>query len=225
METYFPYIIDYEFTANMEKKLDEISNGKMTKIQVMGSFYKQLMEQITKVSGTKMDKITINSDKVIGQDGEIIYYVTKTKFGDAIKWEEDGEIKYKSLKYLDTSLSNLNLDLCLAFIKYPIDLSDEIKLYKNFKNGTLYLGYNKKYFTVEKEDITLSEAKEVIKGGGKTDESKTNDKFMKDLSKDIKLGKGKYGFYILHNKKFYKAPSDKVTLEEAKKIILEGKKK
>ena len=70
METYFPYIIDYEFTANMEKKLDDIANGKISKIQVMGSFYKQLMEEINKISGQKLEKITINSDKLIGKNDQ-----------------------------------------------------------------------------------------------------------------------------------------------------------
>ena len=65
--------MDVSFTANMEKSLDEISNGKMTKIQVMGSFYKQLMEQITKVSGTKMDKIT--NRKVFSKPKPTIKYI------------------------------------------------------------------------------------------------------------------------------------------------------
>jgi DNA topoisomerase-1 len=219
METYFPYIVDYEFTANMEKKLDDIANGKITKIQVMGSFYKQLVEEINKVSGQKLEKITINSDKLIGKNDDILYYITKTKFGDAIKWEEDGEVKYKSLKYCDTPINKINLDICLNFIKYPIELGEDIKLYKNFKDGTLYLGCNKKYYTIDKENITLAEAKEIIKGGGQNNNK--SEKFMKELGKDFKLWRspkdGKY--FIIHKKKFYPAPNENVTLAEAKKII------
>jgi DNA topoisomerase-1 len=224
METYFPYIVDYEFTANMEKKLDEIANGKMTKIQVMGTFYKQLMTEIAKVSGTKMEKVSINSDKVLGQIGDIQYYLTKTKFGDAIKWDEDGEVKYKSLKYIGVPMSQLNMDIVTEYIKYPKDLSTDIKLYKDFKKGNLFLKFNEKYFNVDKENITLSEAKEIIAGGGKTD-TKPGEKFLKELGKDYKIGKGKYGFYILHNKKFYPAPNEKVTLAEAKKIVENSKDK
>ena len=221
METYFPYIIDYEFTANMEKKLDDIASGKMTKIEIMGSFYKKLVEEIAKLSKVKMDKVTISSDKLIGEANGFAYYVTKTKFGDAIKWEEDGETKYKSLKYLDTSLKNLTLDICLSYIKYPIDLGENIKLYKNSKNGTLYLGVDKKYYTVTNENLTLEDAKKIIASGGEENKSGTtgSDKFLKELNKDIKLGKGKFGFYLIYKKKFYKAPNEKVTLAEAKKII------
>jgi DNA topoisomerase-1 len=222
METYFPYIIDYEFTANMEKKLDDIASGKMTKIEIMGSFYKKLIEEIGKLSKIKMDKVTISSDKLIGEANGFAYYVTKTKFGDAIKWEEDGETKYKSLKYLDTSLKNLTLDICLSYIKYPIDLGENIKLYKNSKNGTLYLGIDKKYYTVTNENLTLEDAKKIIASGGEesTKGATTGgDKFLKELNKDIKLGKGKFGFYLIYKKKFYKAPNEKVTLAEAKKII------
>ena len=85
METYFPYIIDYEFTANMEKKLDDIASGKMTKIEIMGSFYKKLVEEIGKLSKVKMDKVTISSDKLIGEANGFAYYVTKTKFSSKNK--------------------------------------------------------------------------------------------------------------------------------------------
>jgi DNA topoisomerase-1 len=98
METYFPYIVDYEFTKGMEKKLDEIANGKMTKVEVMSAFYKKLMLEITKISGEKITKVVLNTDKLIGNEGDIAYYITKTKFGDAIKWDEDGKTNYKSLK-------------------------------------------------------------------------------------------------------------------------------
>jgi len=217
METYFPYIIDYEFTANMEKKLDDIANGKITKVQIMGEFYKKLVAEIAKVS-IKGDKVTINTDKLLGTEDGKSYYITKTKFGDAIKWEEDGETKYKSLKFIDIPVNNITLDSCLAFIKYPIDLSEDIKLYKNSKNGTLYIGCNKKYYTVPNENITLEDAKKIIAEGGIKDGGKV---YPFDLSKDIKLGKNKKNgqFYLIHKGKFYSAPNDKITLAEAKKII------
>jgi len=228
METYFPYIVDYEFTKGMEKKLDEIANGKMTKIEVMGTFYKKLMLEIAKISnnGEKITKIVLNTDKLIGDNDGISYYVTKTKFGDAIKWDEDGKTNYKSLKNLDTSLSNLTIDSCLQFIKYPIDLGENIKVYKNFKNGTIYLGLDKKFVTITDEKITLAEAKKVLSGevkvdgvGGGSGTGGTGYGILKELNADIKLGKSKYGYYLIFNKKFYKAPNEKVTLAEAKKII------
>jgi DNA topoisomerase-1 len=224
MEEYFPYIVDYEFTANMEKKLDDIANGKMTKVEVMIPFYKQLMEQIFKISGEKIEKITINTDKLIGIDNNIEYFLTKTKFGDAIRWEESGEQKFKSLKFLGVSLNNLNLDVCLAYIKYPIDLGEDIKLHKDFKKGTLFLGFNKNYYNVDNENITLAEAKKIINGEASGDKS-TIKKYPIQLSKDIKLGKSKFGFYILYNDTFYSAPNDTMTLDEAKKIIEANKDK
>jgi DNA topoisomerase-1 len=226
METYFPYIIEYTFTANMEKKLDEIANGKMTKIQVMGTFYKQLIAEIKKVSGEKIDKKIINTDKILTSINNIQYYLTKTKFGDAIKWEEDGETKYKSLKNIGVSINNINEDTLKEFLKYPKELGEEIKLFKDFKKGGLFIGFNGKYFTIENENITLLEAKEIIKGGGKTNSNNT-EKFMKELDKSHKLWKnpkdGKY--FIIYNKKFYAAPNENITLVDAKKIIETNKKK
>ena len=51
-------------------------------------------------------------------------------------------------------------------------MGEDIKLYKNSKNGTLYLGFNKKYYTVENENITLEDAKKVIADGGMKDGGK-----------------------------------------------------
>jgi DNA topoisomerase-1 len=223
METYFPYIVDYEFTKGMEKKLDEIANGKMTKVEVMSAFYKKLMLEITKIAGEKITKVVLNTDKLIGNEGDIAYYITKTKFGDAIKWDEDGKTNYKSLKNYDSSLTTLTLDSCLQFIKYPIDLGENIKIYKNFKNGTIYIGLDKKFFTITDENITLEDAKKIIADGGTNNgtgnSGGTGYGILKELNKDIKLGRSKYGYYLIFNKKFYKAPNEKVTLAEAKKII------
>jgi len=226
METYFPYIVDYQFTANMEKKLDDIANGKITKIQVMDPFYKQLIAEITKISGEKITKVSINTDKLIGANDAFQYYITKTKFGDAIKWEEEGETKYKSLKYLGMPVKDLTMDICLQFIKYPKDLGDDIKLYKDFKKGNLFLGHNKQYYTIMDENITLEKAKEIVNGGGKNDTTKNLDKkYPIALNSEIKLGRNhKNGqFYLIYKNKFYSAPNDKVTVEEAKKIIASKK--
>ena len=226
METYFPYIVDYKFTANMEKKLDDIANGKITKIQVMDPFYKQLIAEITKISGEKINKVSINTDKLIGAHEAFQYYITKTKFGDAIKWEEGGETKYKSLKYLGVPVKDLTMDICLQFLKYPKELGDDIKLYKDFKKGNLFLGHNKQYYTIMDENITLEKAKEIVNGGGKNDTTKNLDKkYPIALNSEIKLGRNhKNGqFYLIHKNKFYSAPNDKITVEEAKKIIASKK--
>ncbi len=46
MKEYFPEIIDYEFTAEMEAKLDSIEQSKNTIVSVISDFYQKFMEEI-----------------------------------------------------------------------------------------------------------------------------------------------------------------------------------
>ncbi|MGB9866818.1 MAG: type I DNA topoisomerase [Bacillota bacterium] len=41
LKTHFPNIVDIEFTANMEKQLDEIEAGRAQRVQVLGEFYSE----------------------------------------------------------------------------------------------------------------------------------------------------------------------------------------
>lgn len=47
---YFPEIVSSEYTANMEKTLDEISNGEETRLDAMNSFYGPFMKKYEEVA-------------------------------------------------------------------------------------------------------------------------------------------------------------------------------
>jgi DNA topoisomerase I len=49
LNKYFPEIVSTEYTANMEDKLDEIEEGKESKLQAMNEFYKPFIEKFLKV--------------------------------------------------------------------------------------------------------------------------------------------------------------------------------
>lgn len=65
---YFPDIIDIEFTAEMEKNLDDVEEGKVRWIQVIDDFYKEF-EKHVKVADEEMEKIEIK-DEPAGEDCE-----------------------------------------------------------------------------------------------------------------------------------------------------------
>lgn len=48
----FPEIVDYEFTASMENKLDEIENGKESMPEVLGDFYKGFKAELDRAEST-----------------------------------------------------------------------------------------------------------------------------------------------------------------------------
>ncbi|MDW0111792.1 type I DNA topoisomerase [Sporosarcina saromensis] len=65
---YFPDIIDIEFTAEMEKNLDDVEDGKVRWVQVIDNFYKEF-EKHVKVADEEMEKIEIK-DEPAGEDCE-----------------------------------------------------------------------------------------------------------------------------------------------------------
>ena len=59
MRKHFPEIIDYEFTASMEDKLDSIENNENTIIGVLSEFYDKFEKELDAVS-TATEKVEIN---------------------------------------------------------------------------------------------------------------------------------------------------------------------
>ncbi len=51
MERYFPEIVDYEFTAQMEDRLDEIEQGESTIQSVLSDFYERFEGELTRAEG------------------------------------------------------------------------------------------------------------------------------------------------------------------------------
>ena len=79
MKEYFPEIIDYEFTALMESRLDSIENRENTIVGVISDFYDKFAEELkiaTKDTREK-DKITIpeeQSDVICEKCGSVMVY-------------------------------------------------------------------------------------------------------------------------------------------------------
>ncbi|HEX5564326.1 MAG TPA: type I DNA topoisomerase, partial [Sporosarcina sp.] len=65
---YFPDIINIEFTAEMEKSLDDVEDGEVRWVQVIDEFYKEF-EKHVKVADEEMEKIEIK-DEPAGEDCE-----------------------------------------------------------------------------------------------------------------------------------------------------------
>ncbi len=62
LEKYFKEIVDYEFTASMEAKLDEIAENKLVWNEVLKEFYEPFVE-IVNSARENMEKIVIDSGK------------------------------------------------------------------------------------------------------------------------------------------------------------------
>ena len=237
---YFPDIMDYKFTSNMEDKLDEIAEGKTKMLKLLTDFYKTDFHPI--IEKLSKDKIKyIDKDRrVIGKD-ENGYNVIATvkRYGPVvlIEKEENGKaINIAPLKSPNT-LENITLENALKILSYPKSMgkhnNKEIKLYKG-KYG-FYAKYCDTNINLSKfndeEDITLEKIVELI------DEKKSKNLWEgKEGKTYYTVLDGQYGKYIKIEDKSKKTskplnvklPGDieikDLTMEKIKTLVEEGKK-
>ncbi|MBQ6907398.1 MAG: type I DNA topoisomerase, partial [Clostridia bacterium] len=62
MKNYFDDIVDIEFTAGMEKKLDEVEDGKLSWIKVLSEFYPEFEENLEKAQKA-IEKVKIKDEE------------------------------------------------------------------------------------------------------------------------------------------------------------------
>ncbi|MFK8069091.1 MAG: DNA topoisomerase I [Gammaproteobacteria bacterium] len=239
---HFSTYVDYEFTANLEDKLDEISRGEKQWIPVLEEFWtpfeKQLIDKEENVSRKDANQAReLGADPKTGEPvtvrmGRFGAYV---QIGDA---EADEKPRFYGLQ-AGQKLDTITLDEAMELTKLPRDLGEDLEgnpVSTNVGRFGPYVRYGNKYVSIKDGDdpytITLDRALELIELKKKEDAEKNIKEFA---GTDIKVLKGRYGPYVTDGKKNARIPKDKepesITLEEATKMIEEapergrGKKK
>lgn len=77
---YFSNIMDYGFTADMERKLDQVEEGKLIWNQILKDFYPGFEEQVKKISGKITKEVIYSDKKCIRCSGRMV-----------IKWSRKGK--------------------------------------------------------------------------------------------------------------------------------------
>lgn len=224
---YFPKVMDYNFTAEMEEKLDGIANGELKWVDVLQEFYDEFHPS---VDNLLMQKAIIDDKhtKLLGKQPETNYdiYATVAKFGPVVKMIPDtGKPIYAPIKE-PLTYESVTLDDALKLFEYPKTIGKYNKKIIMLNRGKfgLYITCGKERCSTTKEDLTLDEAIELIEGKQK----KTLASFS-DQGKTYDIYDGPYGKYIhlqnLATKKTYNIslPPDEniddLTLERVNEII------
>jgi DNA topoisomerase-1 len=235
----FPDIVDYAFTANMEKNLDLIAEGKMNRVEMLHNFYNPFSENIKKVQGNtekagirELGIDPISNKKVYAKLGR---FGAMIQLGESIKQEKDksktdkakSDVKFASIPE-GKSIETITLEEALNLLKWPRLLGEYKSLPVETSEGKFgpYIKHNGQYcsITLSPKDITLEEAIELLK----QKESNPAQKPIKEFG-DIKVLNGRYGHYIKYKTKNYTVPKDKtpesLTKEDCLEIIGEAKTK
>lgn len=216
----FSEFINYEFTANMEKQLDNIANKSNTKDKVLSEFYTKFYPKIQEYSSSTKKELGTYEEKPI--------YMSKSKYGYMLCHGVFAPPKTKP-KIVSISEEQFNkftfadaIELLKAPInKYPKDIGiyNKKQIYLCKGPYGLYLKYNSKNYSVKVDnDIKFQEAVNIIIN---TDKNKYPKKLGKHKGKFVYLNNGPYGYYLTYNKKNYKIKltNENIKLEEAIKLI------
>ncbi len=236
---YFPSIVDYNFTANVEKDFDEIAAGKAQWTEIIDQFYKTfhpLVEKTTKEASKEKHERFLGKDPDTGRN----VYAKIAKYGPVIQLGDFGDkepLKFASIpKYmhideitLEKALELLNKDPNGNLLGHT---PDGIPVYTRWTKygpvvqfGKYEKGKAKPHFinlpkSLNINELTLEQALEL---------RKLPKKLGQYNGKDVILGIGKYGPYILYDDKFYSVSTKynilTLTLEQAKEIIENAKKR
>jgi len=198
----FSPIIEIKFTAEFEKYLDMIANGKAKWHNILDKFYK-MFNPIVEELNSKLITIEkeLKSDKLLGLHPETKneIFIGNGKYGNYIKYND----KYTSLPD-EFTLEETTLDDVLKIIIYPKDLGKYNKksIYLCKGKFGFYIKYNEANISFNQEididKIDIDFCKNLIESG-----DKYSLKTYKVKDKIINVKKGKFGPYLqlLNDKK------------------------
>lgn len=113
---YFSLMMDYKFTSNMEKELDEIANNKLKKLDVIKKFYEYINDSILK-SGIKIMGPIKNTDNILGNHNGVDILLCDGKFGKFIVYNNNKFNLDKLIKTYNIDDDSSNKKIVKAVIK------------------------------------------------------------------------------------------------------------
>lgn len=202
---HFDDIMNYGFTAKIEKKFDEISDGTLVWHQMVDDFYRPFkaklddtMETADRASGERILGIDPSSGRTV--------LVRMTRFGKPAvqigkpdELAEEEKPKYASLAP-GQSLESVTFEEAMKLFQLPRTIGEYKEHTVEIHSGRFgpYIKYNGKYVSLKKTDdpytVKIDRATELIQEKEKEDAPIA---FYKELP--ITKGKGRFGPFIKWN--------------------------
>jgi DNA topoisomerase-1 len=232
---YFPNILDYNFTASVEKEFDEIAEGGKEWTSLMDEFYKSFHPSVEGALSAKTEHKV--GERVLGIDpvsGKQVS-VKIGRFGPVVQiGTVGGEEKPKFTPLRKShSMEAITLEEAMDLFKLPRQLGefeDKVVTVGVGRFGP-YISHNSKFVSLPKTydpmEVTYDEAVELIEAKRKSEAEKTIKTFPEKPG--LQILNGRYRPYISFEKSNYTIPKELVpqdlTLEDCMEIIKQKKEK
>jgi len=226
---YFPGIMDYNFTASVEKEFDEVADGEKEWTGMMDTFYQDFHPLVEKTSNIKTEHKV--GERILGTDpvsGKTVS-VKIGRYGPIIQIgsvEDEEKPKFAQLPK-GMALETITLEEALECFKLPRTLGDfeEKTVMVGVGRFGPYVRHNNAFVSIPKGtdpmSVTLEDAIALIQGKREATENKIIKTFEEEPG--LQILNGRYGPYISYEKKNYKIPENveprDLNLETCFKVI------
>ena len=234
LESQFSQIMDYNFTANVEKEFDRIAGGKITWSQMIEDFYGPFHKMVDKAIGTQNDKSA--QVRILGTDPATGHTVKARigRYGPMVEIEgAEGEKSHFASLKKGQLIASITLDEALELFALPRNLGkyEGEDLIVGIGRYGAYVRYGKSFVSLAKGDdpytIGYDRAVELIEqhkaaAAAAAVPLKT---FTEDA--DMLIKNGPYGAYIAYKGKNYRMPHGRkpedMTYEECLEAVKNSK--
>jgi DNA topoisomerase-1 len=207
LNQHFQHVMDYSFTANIEKEFDEIADGKIVWNDMVADFYgpfhtgvTHTLETADRAVGERTLGVAVDGKPVTARMGR---YGPMVQIGATTDEEKPRFAKLKN----NQSIETINLDEAMELFKLPITLGEyegqEVAV--NIGRFGPYVKWGEQFISIPKpeepSDVDLDRAIAIIQAKQIEDAPIG---FYED--KPITKGKGRFGPFIKWNDLFINIP-------------------
>ena len=224
---HFNDIVDYDFTAKVEKELDEIAENKLDKVKMLRNFYDPFHAKIK--DSDQIDRSTVAGQRLVGidpKDNQPIYarlgrYGAMLQKGDSN--QPDAKVTFTNMPD-GATIDSVTIEQALPMFSLPRTVgqtADGQEIIANIGRFGPYIKVGKLFVSIKPEspfEITEDKARELY-------QAKLDAEAAKHIAQwgDIQVLNGRYGPYITDGTKNVKIPKDiepkSITEEQAKEIL------
>ena len=237
---YFPDVLDYNFTASVEKEFDSVAEGELVWTKAIDKFYKIFHPIVEATAAVKTQHKVGERELGIDPKSGNPVFVKIGRYGPVVQigaaHADDKEAPKPQFASLmkGQSIDTITLEEALKLFDLPRTVGEyegKVMVAAVGRFGP-FIRHDGKFVSIPKDlnplTITAEEAIALIEGKRVKDEQRFIKKFEEDP--EMEILKGRFGPYISYQKANYRIPKTVtdptiLTLEDCKKIIAEAGEK
>ena len=236
---YFQLVMDYNFTAKVEKEFDAIAEGEENWTKVIDNFYQVFHPVVEQTAAIRTEhKVGERQLGIDPKSGKPVF-VKIGRFGPVAQIgesnaEKDNEKPQFATLLKGQSIETITLEEALKLFELPRTVGEyegKVVVAAIGRFGP-FIRHDGKFVSIPKDknpiSITLEEAIELIQQKREKDENRFIKKFEEDP--ELEILNGRYGPYIAYKGKNYRIPKTgytpaEMTLADCMKLIKEADQK